>query len=81
MYGTGSQSLLSSAELEFKIIQTGIEWYETDETILPGTNSLNHVSTLILLTYVLDSQILFRLGISSLYPNKLGGWGLGGICQ
>ena len=50
VYGTGSQSLLSSAEVEFKIVQTGIEWYETDETILPGTNSLNHVSTLILLT-------------------------------
>ena len=69
VYGTGSQSLLSSAEVEFKIVQTGIEWYETDETILPGTNSLNHVSTLIFLTYGLDPQILFRLDISSLYPS------------
>ncbi len=44
MHGTGSQSLLTSAEIEYKIVPTGIEWYEIDESILPGNNSLVYIS-------------------------------------
>ena len=48
MHGTGSQSLLTLADLEYKIVPTGIEWYEIDESILPGNNSLVYISIILM---------------------------------
>ena len=48
VHGTGSQSLLTSADLEYKIVPTGIEWYEIDESILPGNNSLVYISIILM---------------------------------
>ncbi len=44
MHGTGSQSLLTSPDIEYKIIETGLEWFKVDETILTGNNSLYKLS-------------------------------------